>query len=93
MTINEYINEYISSMNKAAENEIFKNWKDEGKIESAILIMHPKYKRIFAEYKLDVDVVFTDTCPEDKAYMVNDLDIKNEIKRNRVWFYRESESE
>ena len=87
------IDEYISAITKVAENEIFRNWKDEGKIENATLIMHPKHKWIFAEVKLDVDVLFTDICPEDKVYMVNDLDIKNEIKRNRAWFYKGSESE
>lgn len=91
MTIDEHIgaviDEYISASMKEAENEIFKNLKDEGKIESATLIMNPKCMRIFAEYKLDVDVLFSDSCPEDKIYMVNDFDLKNEIKRNRAWFY------
>ena len=82
MTVDEYINAII----KVSENEVLRNWKDEGKIENAVLIMHPKFKWIFAEYKLDVDVLFSDSCPEDKFYMVNDSDIKNEIKRNRAWF-------
>lgn len=91
MTIEEHlgavIDEYISAITKEAENEIFKNLKDEGRIESATLIMNPKYKRIFAEYKFDVDVIFSHSCPEDKIYMVNDFDLKNEIKRNRMGFY------
>ena len=82
------IDEYIDVITKIAENEAFRNLKDEGKIEPATLILHPKYKKIITECNLDVDVLFTDICPEDKAYMVNDSDIKEEIKRNREWLHK-----
>lgn len=82
------IDEYIDALIRIGENEAFRNLKDEGKIEPATLIMHPKHKEIIAKYNLDVDVLFSDICPEDKAYMVNDTGMKEEIKRNRALLYR-----
>lgn len=86
------MNDFIDAIMKVAEHEVFRNWKDEGKIENATLIMHPRYKWIFTHFKLDVDVLFSDVCPKDKIYMVNDEHIKNEIKRDRAYFYRESDN-
>ena len=83
--------EYIDAISRIAENEAFRNLKDEGKIEPATLILHPKHKKIIAECGLDVDVIFSGICPEDKIYMVNDPDMKEEIKRNREWLYKGSD--
>lgn len=89
MTIEEVSNYY----QKMIDSSIFQDMKEKGQIKTATLIAHPKHKKIIVECGLDIDIIFSDICPEDKIYMVNDPDMKEEIKRNREHLYKGSESE
>ena len=68
---------------KYKEQKIFENAKEAKLIEEAVLIMHPKHKHIIMESELSkATIVWSDVVEEDKAYMVVDEEIKENIRNS-----------
>lgn len=80
--------ELIKPLMKQREKEIFEGLIRTGQIETAVCIMHPKYKRLIAESELNIDVVFSEMCPENTAFMVIDDCLKRNIKEGERWAYQ-----
>ena len=78
MTIEEVSNYY----QKMIESSIFQDMKEKGQIKTATLFAHPKHKKIIVECRLDIDIIFSDVCPEDKLYMVTDENIRKQLHDN-----------
>ena len=74
--------EFMSSLLRIREAEIFAEAQAKKYIEDAVLIMNPKHKNIIAESGVNAFVLWNLYCPEDKCFMVTDEDLKREIKRN-----------
>lgn len=74
--------EFMSSLLRIREAEIFAEAQAKKYIEDAVLIMNPKYKDIIAESGVNAFVLWSLYCPEERCFMVTDEDIKREIKRN-----------
>jgi hypothetical protein len=73
-------NKVADDLAKKQEELIFERAKEVGDIEDAVLIMHPKHKRLMIESGLKPYILWTSLCEEDKAYMVTDKVMKNNIK-------------
>lgn len=65
---------------KMQEQKIFKVLQDNKSIEDAVLIMNPKHKDIVIKSGLKCCILWNNLCPEDKAYMVTDEELKENIK-------------
>lgn len=76
MEFEEIIKKFIEINEKALLQEAL-NTK---KIEEAVLIMHPKHKRIVVESNIRSAILWHPYCPEDKVYMITDDKIKEQIK-------------
>lgn len=76
--------EFIKSIMVKAEEDAFQKAKDNNQIQNAILIMHPKQKKFVIESGLHMLVLYTPACEEDKAYMVTDEKVCENIKRNLI---------
>lgn len=83
------IDDYMKAFQRMREQELFKELQAKQMIDDAVLIMHPKHKRIIAESGIGAYVLWSDVCPEDKAYMITDEDLKKEMKRNRYFMPEE----
>ena len=81
----------IKPLMRQREKEIFEGLIQAGQIETAVLIIHPKHKRLIAESELNIDVVFSDACPEDTAFVVKDDYLKSCIKEGERWAYYQGE--
>lgn len=79
----------IKKMQKENEKQIFQDAKDQGRIDEAILIAHPKYKDILSDalYQITgrIDVVWSSVCEEDELYMITDKETIKNIRENWKW--------
>ena len=74
--------EFMSSLLRMREAEIFVEAQAKKHIEDAVLIMNPKHKNIIVESGVNAFVLWNPYCPEEKCFIVTDEDLKREIKRN-----------
>lgn len=69
------------------EKEYIEQFKESRMIEDAVLILHPKLKKIIVESDLaKATILWNEAIEDNKAYMVTDKELKenirNMVKRN-----------
>ena len=73
----------IEKYQEAKEQEIFQNLQDTKRIEEAVLIMNPIHKELVSKSELSkATILWSNLCPEDKAFMVTDDELKERMKQS-----------
>lgn len=79
----------LEKMREENDKRIYQDVKDQGRIDEAILIAHPKHKDILGDalYQITgrIDVVWSSVCEEDKLYMITDKETIKNIREYWKW--------
>jgi len=70
----------MDKLKELGEKIAFQEAKDQNRIQEAILIMNPKHMKVIANSGLKIQVLWSECCEEDKAYMITDKDICDNMR-------------
>lgn len=78
----DFIDDIFKQYKDFQEKRIIDEAKEAKMIEEAVLIMHPKHKETIMKSDLfNATILWSENIEEDKAYMVTDEELKDNIRR------------
>ena len=78
--MNITIEKIIKELNRLEELKKMQEMKETKMIEEAVLLMNPKKAKIVKDLNIKY-VIFSETCEEDKIYLVTDKDLSQTIRK------------